>query len=263
MKILIINLALSTDRLKFQQEQLTSLGLAFERLEATSTTSLKKPADNQLLGWERPLRLVELACYLSHKSAWERVCEVNEPVLILEDDALLSKHCKKVLKSLENRSDADLITLEIRSRKKIISREGEELSLTHKLYKLFQDRTGAAGYILWPSGAKKLLEKANVSSPALADAFISSCYSLSAFQVEPAVIIQLDQCSSYDMVNKHSTHSTISSHNKPSTKQLGIFLVFLFRLKRIKSQLKMGLRQLSVIFSGEKRHIKLVKKHFT
>lgn len=263
MKVLIINLPISKDRLIFQKEQLKSLGLSFDTIIATSSESLCTEQINmRSLGWERPLRTVETACFLSHQSAWERVAEANEPMLILEDDALLSIHTKSILESLEARSNIDLVTLEVRGRKKIISETNEMIYSEYKLYKLYQDRTGAAGYILWPSGARKLLKKAGNSSPALADAFISSCYSLSAFQVEPAVIIQLDQCKAYGVDSTLETHSTISNHQKPETKQLSLSTTLGFKAKRIKSQIRMGMRHLSVLFISRKRYIKLVNDHF-
>jgi glycosyl transferase family 25 len=61
-----------------------------------------------------------------------------------------------------------------------------------KLFRLYQDRAGAAGYILWPQGAKKLLQCEQKKGIALADAHITDCHNIKAYQVEPTPIIQLD-----------------------------------------------------------------------
>ncbi len=48
------------------------------------------------------------------------------------------------------------------------------------LFRLYQGRSGA--YVLWPSGAKKLLEKVEQGNVGLADKFINADYSLQAFK---------------------------------------------------------------------------------
>lgn len=264
MKVLIINLPGSTDRLLFQQEQLKQLRLNFEILTAVSVDDIQeKTYQSMSQGWERPLRRSELACYLSHKKAWESVLKYNQPALILEDDALLSQHTPSLIAALNNISPCDLVTMEVRGRKKIVAKQGKNLINNHRLLKLYQDRTGAAGYVLWPSGAKKLLNKAQTTAPALADAFISSTYELNAYQVEPAAIIQLDQCEHYNIPNSTQTESAISNEVKPTSIDNQPKSKFFFKLRRIASQLRMGWRQLSTLPQGTKRSIKLIAEDFS
>lgn len=263
MKSLIINLESSAERLAFQEKQFQKLGLSFEIMKAVSKEDLSQEEIETLsVGWERPLRSAELACFMSHKKSWEFVAKHNEPILILEDDALLSVHTKNILASLESKDSCDLVTLEVRSRKKIVAKVGEQLFTDHKIFALYQDRTGAAAYVLWPSGAKKLLDKVIYSGPALADAFISSCYKLSAYQVEPAIAIQLDQCQAYDVICGHSTNSTISSFAKKDLNRLTFISRLFFKKRRFFSQLRMGFRQISVIDKSKKRYVKIESKHF-
>ena len=92
MNILIIQLLGSKERLDFQQQQFARLQLNFEILPAVSVANISEQQyQQQAFGWQRPLRKVELACFLSHKTAWEKVVELNQPCLILEDDAVLAK----------------------------------------------------------------------------------------------------------------------------------------------------------------------------
>ena len=79
-----------------------------------------------------------------------------------------------------------------------------DIECNSKLLRLYQDRTGAAGYILWPSGANKLIQLEKNSGIGLADAHITACHALKAYQVEPSPIIQLDQCKDYGISNTYS-----------------------------------------------------------
>jgi glycosyl transferase family 25 len=258
MQILIINLANATARRKFQEDQLLNLGLDFEILNAVSTDDISdKIYKYHYFDWQRPLRNVEVACYYSHRSAWQEIIDNNKPALILEDDALLSKHSSDVLESLEEFTDADFVQLEIRNRKKLIAKEGIKITPKHKLHRLYLDRTGAAGYVLWPTGAKKLIEHENKHGIGLADAHITACYDLVGYQVEPAVIIQLDQCENYQITPPIETDSHILNQPKPIYENK-----LFFKFKRIASQFRMLVRQLNFISQSDRRKITLIKKDF-
>ena len=259
MDILIISLPNAKERRDFQQNQLSKLGLEFEFLDATSIHDLNEATyKKHYQDWQRPLKTTEVACYYSHRQAWDRVIQSNKPALILEDDALLSKCVPTLLKNPLSRKDADLINFENRARKKFVSRSGESITCNSKLLRLYQDRTGAAGYILWPSGAKKLIQCEEKKGIALADAHITACNNLIAYQVEPSPIIQLDHCEYYDIKNpisNNASDSSVSSHNNPKG---GVF----FWLRRIYSQVKLGIRQLFLVTFSTRRYIKIDKKGF-
>lgn len=267
MQILIINLPKSKDRLIFQQQQFAKLGLDFEVLPAVSIADItEQQYEAQAFGWQRPLRKVELACFLSHKTAWERVIELNQPCLILEDDAVLAKNSRQVLDAILQLqiSDIDLINLEVRGRKKIISKQ-EKINLLDaqfKLFELYQDRTGAAGYILYPSGANKLINRLKHTTPAIADGFICASYELASLQIEPALIIQEDQLVIYGVVDHLRLDSTIgrSEHHKPIYRSLSEKIAF--KQRRLMGQLVMALRYIQVLPKAVKRFIHLEPKHF-
>lgn len=267
MKILIINLPASIERLHFQQKQFSKLGLVFEILPAVSIINISEQQyQQQAFGWQRPLRKVELACFLSHKTAWEKVVELNQPCLILEDDAVLAKNSREVLENIEQQQlpDVDLINLEVRSRKKIISKQ-PKVSLLNgqfKLFELYQDRTGAAGYILYPSGAKKLINRLKHTAPAIADGFICASYELSGLQIEPALIIQQDQLDQYQITSTLDFDSTIgrSEHHKPVYRNL--YEKIAFKQRRLVGQLAMAIRYIQVMPKAEKRFIALNKIDF-
>jgi len=247
------------ERRNFQQEQLSKLDLNFKFLDATSINDIEATTYKQhYQDWQRPLKETEVACYYSHRHAWNRVIQSNKPVLILEDDALLSKCIPSLLKDLSDRKNTDLINLENRGRKKFISRSGEAIICGSKLLKLYQDRTGAAGYILWPSGAKKLIQCEKRKGIALADAHITACNNLNCYQVEPSPIIQLDHCEWYKIenpINNRASKSSVSSIDNPKGN-------WLFWVKRICSQIRLGVRQLFLITFCTRRYIKINKKEF-
>lgn len=262
MNVLIINLAEATDRLSFQEKQMLRLGLDYEILRAVSTQHISEATYYQLsMGWERPLRRTELACFLSHHKAWQTVLKKKQPMLVLEDDALLSRYSAILLKMLEQRSDCDLVTLEVRSRQKIVG-EGQPLVEDFSLVPLYQDRTGAAAYVLWPSGAQILLDKAKTIPPGLADAFISSTYSLRCRQIEPAAAIQLDQCEAYEVNNTLKTISSISAEKKPDLTYATPLENLRFHTRRLGAQYRMGMRRIQIMGKGERRFIQLRPEDF-
>lgn len=264
---LIINLKSSQDRRDFQKRQFGKLGLDFEILEAFSVVDLNEEQYQKLgFGWQRPLRKVEVACFLSHQKAWEEVLKRNQPCLILEDDAVLASNVKEILNEIEQHQflDVDLINLEVRSRKKIISRK-PVCTLNHtqvKLYGLYQDRTGAAGYILYPSGAKKLLDRLAKTAPAITDGFIFSAYELQCLQVEPAAIIQEDQLAAYGLIAQESFDSTIGRSEHHKTVYRSVAQKKTFKQRRLIGQWQMACRYLQVIFKAKKRFIFFDKSKF-
>ena len=266
MKIFIINLPNAIERREFQKSQLQKLGLDYEFLNAISINDIEQDTyDKHYFDWQRPLRKEEVACYYSHKSAWQRIIESNKPALILEDDALLSRCVPELLKRLEVKTKTDLINFEVRNRKKYVSKDGESVLPDSRLLRLHQDRCGAAGYILWPAGAQKLLEAEKQKGIALADAHITDCHDLLTYQIEPAAIIQLDQCSHYGIQTAFSRTGKASppeswsmswaSRARPRAAS--------FRLKRICFQLKLGVRQLMLTGIAKKRKINLIKEDFS
>lgn len=233
----VINLESGTDRLKFQTEQLTRLGIRWSRIRATNINQID-PSESIWQSWERPLRPTEMACFMSHQRAWQQVIDTKMPLLILEDDVLLHGSTRSFLKNVNLNSDDkcfDHITLEIRGRAKLLHRQ------THPslpIRRLCQDRTGAAAYILFPRGASKLLRSAKRKA-AIADAFISNMRSLKSWQCCPGLAMQTDQCSHYGFSPPMETHSQIDQHAKPRQRSAAQ------RIRRLQFQLRLAIAHLN------------------
>lgn len=268
MDILIINLPKSADRRAFQQQQCAQYGLSPTFLQAVSIDQISdEQFKHEAFGWQRPLKKVELACFLSHKKAWQAVVAADQPMLILEDDAVLVKDIALLLQKLKHetaRLQPDLINLEVRSRKKIVGKSPiyQSDTLGYQLLELFQERTGTGGYILFPTGAAKLLHKAQHSAAATADAFIFSTYALNAYQVEPAALIQEDQMMAYGLSESEQFESTIGRSERFKPVYDSLAEKKKFRKRRLAGQWQMACRYLSVIFKAEKREIRLDRNKF-
>lgn len=257
MKTLVINLDRSTERLDFQRSQLSRLGLEMQRVEAVSAAdaSAMRP-EAYWQSWERPLGPAERACLLSHISVWKLISESGAPALVLEDDAVLSRRVPDLLAALDRTSGIDHVTLEVRGRRKLLGRESRSVAGVN-LLRLYQDRTGAAAYVLWPSGASKLIARAERGA-ALADAMICRAYELSSWQVEPACAIQLDICERYGVAAPLETRSTITgtAGQKPQSSAAQ-------KSRRIAAQLRMGWRQLSHTGRAQRRDVTLHPADFS
>jgi glycosyl transferase family 25 len=245
MNVLVINLNSATQRMEFQNAQLNQLGLKYERLVASR---IENETDEKFVKyhatWQRPMSVAEVSCFFSHKAAWERVIEANSPMLILEDDALLADSVPNLLGELERQTNVDYVNLEGRgiNKKKQLAKVATKRFGDYKMTRLYQGRSGAAGYIMWPSGAKKLIGKMQEEGIAIADKFINSNYKLIAYQIEPAPIIQLDQCELHGMIAPISVETSIGNRPPPASTTSKMFWVY--SVRRIIGQLRIGVNQL-------------------
>ena len=248
---LVINLKSSTDRLEFQKTQLESLGIDYAIIEAVEASQLNDNFyQDKSMSWERPLRKSELACCLSHTLAWERVIKENKPYLILEDDAILHKDTTSALYALGDKYKFDCVNLETRNRKKILGKTKVPLLDDYTLSPIIYNKSGAAAYLLWPSGAKILYGYYQKHGAALADAILAHCDHLKHFQIEPALAIQIDCCTDYNIAPPIETTSSISQHSKPKCAN-----PIIFGFRRLKSQLKILFKQIISLASSRRTAI--------
>ena len=242
MKIYMIVLKTSTDRVEFQRKQLDALGLDVEFFDAITPEGLSTSFPELYWEkWERPMKPTERACFLSHLNLWGRIASDNKPAMIFEDDVIISSLLPSFIQRINNISGVDHLTLESRGKRKLLARK----SLIHIdgvfLYKLYWDRAGAAGYILWPSGAKKLLAR-SLHGASLADATISQLNNLRSFQSVPALLYQAECSEIFSTDNPLPTVSTVSSCLKIDPKNAGIVKFLQYKYRRLVTQLTIGLR---------------------
>jgi glycosyl transferase family 25 len=252
MQALVINVKSASARMAFQKEQLTRMGIAWERLPAVTLDDIQMdPGDTYWDGWQRPIAPTERACLRSHMACWQIVYDNSAPCLILEDDALLADDLSAVLAAATQIKDFDLLQLETRNRAKLLGTKIFNVGPV-QARALLIDRTGAAGYVLWPTGARKLLDYI-ARTPGLADSIIAKPGLLRAAQVVPAQVIQNDMAQLYDVPQEwpSETSSVSSAFHRKARKSPAQ------TLRRIMAQLSLGFRQLG---RGEKMMVPFGKR---
>lgn len=257
MQALIVNMGSATARMGFMAAQMEALGLAWERIEAVTPETLTPPASDPVWHrWQRPLRATEMALCASHMVAWARVVALGAPCVVLEDDAVLAADLPGFLAAVGGLKGVEHISLETRSRRKLLGRKAHAQAPIRRLY---QDRTGSAAYVVWPSGAAKLIEHARRAG-APSDALISSTYDMASWQADPALAVQLDQCASYGVPQAIPTVSLIDAVGKPSLEAESARQRRAYRARRIAAQLRMGWRQLRFAGVAERREVGVAGK---
>ncbi len=201
----------------------------------------------------------EVACFLSHRALWVRIAAGAEPALILEDDALLADAAPAVLDELSRVVGLDRANLEARGKRKIVCRQPVVLGYSHHRVRVFLDRSGAAGYVLWPSGAAKMLEHFN-GNAALADKALC-LQQLRADQVEPAVVVAADQAAALGVHTPPLFHTTINPSADP-IRSASIGAAVRCKLRRIRGEWANLAVRLRHYGDAEKRRIRVAPEHF-
>ena len=254
MQVIVISLPVAQERRRFQARQLDELGLEYELSDAVGWQDVDAARGTLAADqWERVLMPTELACFLSHYQAWQKIAEGDRPILVLEDDVLLSSRIPKFLGCAENLKNIDHISLETRLRYKLLGQQ-VKIDSEFELARLYQDRTGAAAYILWPRGAAHLLQRAKVCGAALADAFIANDYGLMSYQSIPALAIQSDIAHFYNIVNPLQTESYIQARGRRESYTANGLLQWQMKWRRFSAQLRMAGRWVST-FRNSRRQI--------
>lgn len=255
MKVFVISLSESHERRAFQRKQLENLGLAFEIVDAVRSADIKAFAQTIPIDrWERPLMPTEAACFFSHYLIWKRISESDQPALVLEDDALVSTRTPDLLRSMEGASDMDHLSLETRARRKLLDRSGTMVGAI-SISRIYQDRAGAAAYVLWPTGARHLVAKSLSDGAALADAFISNDRILRSFQTIPALAIQSDLARHYQIASALNTHSYIQAKDNRKRYETHGLQAWTFKKRRIGSQLRQALLTLRKRLVARRLHV--------
>jgi glycosyl transferase family 25 len=259
MNIYTISMKSSVARKEFHEQQARKYKVDIQYFDAVDGASLSDESFNALrYTYLRPLSKGEVGCFLSHKALWQKCVSLNEPIIILEDDAILSPNFMSVASQVLSLKDIDRVNLEgyYPQKKtfgnKVIALDG--FSLTE----LYQERAGAAAYALWPSGASKLLKhyekKATLADVALKKRFLTT------YQLEPVVVVQALICDHYEIPHSLTlNHTTLGSAGKHSdySRKWAIIL----KCKRILSELKKSVVNLSYLFA-KRRAVRVDKDQF-
>jgi len=198
LKTYVINLAGSDDRWETTSRRLAELNVPFERFDAVDGRETPHPLfaryDDKLR--EKYRRRVlsggELGCFASHFKLWEKCIELDAPIIVMEDDIVISDGFPEALKlAEENAEDITYlrfagITLKGRPHKKV--KQLGSFELTEHI----RGPAGTQCYFISPKAAKVLIQHADVWFLAVDDYMDRywghgiPCYSLMPFPVELA-----------------------------------------------------------------------------
>jgi glycosyl transferase family 25 len=160
--IYVINLDRDTERMASIHDNLTRLGLAYERLPAIMGKDVpdwEKLVDHSAYTWRNRLdtpRAGEVGCYLSHLKVLETFLRTDAPwCVVLEDDVEVLPACVDVLRALGEKDDWDLVKLfNFHSGMPVKKRE---LVGGHRLVAHLTRTTSSAAYVVNRRAAESLL----------------------------------------------------------------------------------------------------------
>lgn len=161
-QLIVISLKRSLERRASVDEQLKGSDIEWNYIDAIDSTDVK--SITALRNYDRSKRLLftgydmslgEIACFVSHRMAWERCVQTGRTSLILEDDFLLNCKLEDIFQIVRELYDNfDILKLQgTFERKYIIICSFDGL----KFVKHFDDPRGAVAYIIKPHGASVLL----------------------------------------------------------------------------------------------------------
>lgn len=169
MKVFLINLDQSTDRLTKCSERLNAENVEFEKISAVYGASL---SNTELLKHYAPilneqqyykdLTPGEIGCYLSHRKAWQKIVDENIPYcVILEDDFLISGNVKSVFNFIHTLEENwDYIKLAGYYKRKV--KVADSISMGEfDLVKYAKIPAGTCAQAISLQGAKNLLKHSN------------------------------------------------------------------------------------------------------
>jgi glycosyl transferase family 25 len=191
MRIFLINLDRSPDRLAFMTAQLEVLGLQAERLPAVDGNNVD-PSPHSSSG----LRPGEIGCFLSHRAAWQRLVASGDTfALVLEDDVRLSQALPDVLDVVTKLGgNAGIFKLDTSGRSIAVDADSVAGGGRIGFARLCSEHTGTAGYILSAEAAAELLTRSSAFfQPVDLFMFGKGAVTQSSpriFQAVPAVVAQ-------------------------------------------------------------------------
>jgi glycosyl transferase family 25 len=200
-KVYVINLDRRKDRLEFMLKQAEARSFTFERIAAVDGTApdLLARAENLRPGFQgMQISSTELACFESHRKAWEAFLETGESYgLIMEDDVVVSPEFADFLNDSWIPEDADFVRLETFLRLTNFDLRPVSVTAGRRLHRLRSSIWGAGAYVLSRQVAERLLEETTVPSDPVDDVLFderSPFFSrFITYQMIPAPAIQGDK----------------------------------------------------------------------
>jgi len=209
MKLLMISMQESVERRATARQAFAAEGLTIEFLDGINGSKATAPLfesydeKHYLLSSGRPPSAGEQGCYASHVEAWKQCVQLNEPIVILEDDAKPETGLASLLPALPTLTEQfgfiRLEPLEGRPHTLVKTIEHHQLVYCRKFPHCL------TGYAISPAVAKVFIEKSRALT-APADKFVKEfwIHGQPLYCIIPAVIDK----------GSHALNSNISGRDK-------------------------------------------------
>lgn len=196
LRVILINLDRSTDRLARMQAEFERVGVSFERFPAVSGTDLPesvKPYFCDAAGKVvSPLRSGEIGCYASHLGVWQRIAagHCGVAALVCEDDVGLPDDLIPLLARLLKAAPSgwDVIRLSSNTRRPVAA--VAPLGAGRNLVRYWRGPPLSGAYLVSRAGASKLLQPKLRHLPVDEDLARPWLFDLDAYGVLPAPVAQ-------------------------------------------------------------------------
>ncbi len=169
MRVLVINLDRSPERLGEFQGEAARCGLAFERLAAVDGRALPEIATLVDPKFRfQPVGRGEVAIFLSHRAAWRIAATGTDRwTAVMEDDARLADDVPALLAAIEEIDpDAGIVRLETTLRRVLIDDDSVALVPGRSLHRMRSWHGGTAAYAIHRNTAADLLARSErISDP--------------------------------------------------------------------------------------------------
>ncbi len=217
MKVYLINLDRSPERLAWMREQCHGQDIEMVRVEAVDAKDLSEEEMDRLRSissGRSSLSGPELACFLSHRKVWGIIASGEEPwAFVAEDDIHLSARFHIFLENSDWIPEGvDVVKAETVLTRQEVSRRKFGDHFGHHLHNIYSYHFGAAGYFISKSTSKRLLKYTeNICEPVdelIFSPTIGLLRDLCVMQIIPAICIQDNYLNKAPLGN--SLGSTIS-----------------------------------------------------
>ena len=196
LRVILINLDRSTDRLARMKAEFERVGVDFERFPAVSGTDLPesvKPYFCDAAGEVvSPLRSGEIGCYASHLGVWQHIAagRYGAAALVCEDDVGLPDDLIRLLARLLNAAPSgwDVIRLSSNTRRPVAA--VAPLGAGRNLVRYWRGPPLAGAYLVSRAGAAKLLQPQLRRRPVDEDLARPWLFDLDAYGVLAAPVAQ-------------------------------------------------------------------------
>jgi glycosyl transferase, family 25 len=190
MKVFLINLDRSPDRLAFMQEQARTVGLELDRISAVDGRTMALPfLGNTFADYLSP---GERGCYASHLLFCKKIIDLNlTHAMVIEDDAVLGPHSMPMAERAVAAAPADWDFIHLSGLTRHATSIIAQLDGTHKL--VWYSRRppfNSAGYLMSAAGAAKFLAPRHRILPNDADVRRQGVFQFNVYGVEPRIIGQ-------------------------------------------------------------------------